>query len=87
MNTKCAHVQQTKHGNLMNCVLCGTLMTGSCCVLKDDSFNARADVSPALLYSNMLADQNVSRYYNSNASYIPVLHSIRHLFLDTQILS
>jgi hypothetical protein len=60
-----------------NCCLCGAVL--SCCeangkyvcqVIKDEAFNGQTEVSASQLYSSMLNDQYVTRFYNPNASYI-----------------
>ncbi len=71
----------------MNCVLCGTLLSASetstaspdaaaAKIIKDDGFNSRADVSTSQLYSVMLTDQYVTRFYNPTAQYIKSRRSL-----------
>ena len=73
MNKTCNHRLLTKFSDAVHCVTCGALISSSSTTIKDSAYNTRADVSPALLLSNMLEDQIVSRHYNPKAAYIPVL--------------
>ena len=72
----CAHTQQVTYCKYMNCVLCGAILSGpessseSGTAIKDDSFNTRADISTSQLYSVMLTDQYVTRFYNPTANYL-----------------
>jgi len=70
----CTHTQQVAYCKYLNCVLCGSLLSESNSmpgtILKDDAFNSRADVSTSQLYSTMLTDQYVTRFYNPTAQYL-----------------
>lgn len=77
----CPHNQQVSYCKYANCVLCGTLLSQpessgqpshDLTVIKDDRYNSRADVSTSQLYSTMLNDQYVTRFYNPTAEYVKV---------------
>ena len=72
MSTSCTHTKYIEFAKIVNCCVCGTLKSSSSNTYKDDSYNTPADVSPALLYTNMLKNQALTRYYNPEAEYIPV---------------
>lgn len=35
--------------------------------------NKKTDISPSQLFSTMLSDQHISRFYNPKATYLPVI--------------
>ena len=72
---QCSHVRQIAYCKYSNCVECGSLagVEPKQAVVKARSYQTRADVSPAQLYSTMLNDQYVTRFYNPSAAYISAL--------------
>jgi len=74
LNGKCNHSQTISFANTTNCVLCGSFCRHPYVAIKDENFNTRADISPSVLYANMLSIQTVSKNYNKEASYLSVFY-------------
>lgn len=81
----CYHIHQIPFDQFLNCTLCGTILSSpdssakhDFAIIKDSSFNSRADVSPALLYASMLKNQNALRHYNPNAKYLAYRKELVH---------
>lgn len=77
---RCVHPQLTTFCKYTNCILCGTLVIpndekGSSpgYSIKDPCSNTRADISPSQLFSTMICDQYMSKYYNPSAKYLSVI--------------